>query len=549
MADRPAWAEDTAGAPYWAKDTPAPPEAPIAKPDPSTTEVFGNALWKGAAGVPDTLLNAPNRLLNLGKAGVGTAATAAGHPELAPDLRSDPDIIRTLFEKAGLIKPGVEPSGPVQKALDVLTQGAVGGAITGGAGLGAKALGAGMGALSSGAGAATEAATGSPALGAAAGVAVPGGVGKIAGGGRKLSPDVAKLAKEGVQMTPGQIMGGAVKNLEDSATSMPVLSTAIKSAQRRGHESFDAGAFNRALAPVGEKLPDGVTGHKAVAHVERILGERYDELLSKSKGNLYSSGQQGSTMPTVPGSPAAAALSLDAELTNLRAMAVAGNMPPAQLSELDGILHNEIRGRFTKHGLASGETVKEVDSYLGQMAKKKELSSNYHDNQLAGAIKEARAAITRMLDRENPQHAGEKQKIDEGWANFKRVQSAASNVGASEGVFTPAQLVRAVKSTGKTRDNASFARGGALMQDYAEAGKEVLSSSVPDSGSPLRLAWQQLNKHPFLGTAGAVASAAYHPAVQKVLQKMLASDNPKIREAAKRAMIPLSVTENDNGRQ
>lgn len=518
-----------------------PLEAPKEPPAPSTFDVFKNAAYKGAAGIPDMVLDAPNRLINLVKAGVGTVANVAGRPDLAPDITPDPDIARRGLESLGLIKPGVTPQGGIQRAVDVLTQGAVGGALTGGTTMPQVAAGAVMGALSSGAGAVTEAATGSPTAGAIAGMAVPGGVGKVAGGGRKLPQNVEMLNKEGVAMTPGQILGGTAKDIESAATSWPVLGSAIKGAQRHGLETFGEAAFNRSLEPVGEKLPKNLTGHKAVEYVEQTLGEYYDRILEKSHGSLHAT---GSKMPTVPGQPTTST-TLDGELTNLRQMAVAGNMPPEQLSQLDAILQREIRGRFNQHGLASGETLKEIDSFLGKFAKKKALSDNYYDNQLGMAVKEAQASLKRMIERENPKHAAELNKVDEGWANFKRVQGASASVGAHEGVFTPAQLQRSVKTKGKTRDDAAFARGKALMQDLSGAGKDVLSPSVPDSGTALRNAVRDIWQHPLQGVAGGLGSAIYAPPVQRAIQKMLTGNNPAIREAAKRSIIPLAETEGD----
>jgi hypothetical protein len=123
---------------------------------PPTVDVIRNAAYGGAAAIPDALLNAPNQLLNLGKAAVGTGATALGRPDLAPDLTEDPNFVQKMVEKAGLTKSGVKPQG-AQKALDVLIRGGVGGALTGGASIPKALMGSGMGSLASGTGAATEA--------------------------------------------------------------------------------------------------------------------------------------------------------------------------------------------------------------------------------------------------------------------------------------------------------------------------------------------------------------------------------------------------------
>ncbi len=147
-----------------------------ARPTGTNTRIMQEALYKGAAALPDMVLNAPNNLMNLGRAAFGTAATAAGRSDLAPELTPNPDLARHGLEAAGLIDTNIQPVGGVQKWIDLLTQGATAGALTGGASIPRAVAGAGMGALSSGAAGATEAAGGSPAMVATAGM-LPGGVG------------------------------------------------------------------------------------------------------------------------------------------------------------------------------------------------------------------------------------------------------------------------------------------------------------------------------------------------------------------------------------
>ncbi len=152
--------------------------APAETEAPSNTAVLANALWKGAASVPDAVLNTPQNLVNLGRAAIGSITNAVGRPDLSPDIVPTADIARRGAEKVGLINPNVVPQGPFQKAIDLLGQGAVGGALTGGGGAGSL-VGAGMGALSAGAAGATEAVTGRPALGAIAGMVAPSAAMKV----------------------------------------------------------------------------------------------------------------------------------------------------------------------------------------------------------------------------------------------------------------------------------------------------------------------------------------------------------------------------------
>jgi len=93
------------------------------KPEPSNLRVGINAANKAIAGVPDALLNTPNNLLNLGKAAVGTIATASGRPDLAPELTPNPNFVTQGVRALGLIRPENEPVTPGQRVLDTAIQG------------------------------------------------------------------------------------------------------------------------------------------------------------------------------------------------------------------------------------------------------------------------------------------------------------------------------------------------------------------------------------------------------------------------------------------
>jgi hypothetical protein len=100
------------------------------------------------------------------------------------------------------------------------------------------------------------------AIGAVGGKVTDAGVSALSGAiSPTVSAAVQKLHDLGVQMTPGQIMGGAVKRVEDAATSIPFLGDLVKNAQRRSSVSLNTGVINdRVLSPIGKSLPQGMTG-------------------------------------------------------------------------------------------------------------------------------------------------------------------------------------------------------------------------------------------------------------------------------------------------
>lgn len=296
-----------------------------------------------------------------------------------------------------------------------------------------------------------------------------GGVGGAALGGAaamlnpNVSPAVRSLMQEGVEITPGQAAGGLWQRLEDKLVSAPFVGGSISEARGRGIESFNKAALNRALAPIGESTDD--VGREGFKQVKQKIGKAYDNLLPQLNVSVDNQFMQ--------------------DMGNLRSMAQ--NMPDAQAAQFDKLLDNLALSRFTPAGLMSGETMKRVESELGKKASNylRDQSADVRD--LGAALQEAQNVLRQLVIRSNPSKAGELQKINEAYANYARLRRASSAVGAEEGVFTPAQLLNAVKAEDKTVGKAGFAQGNALLQDLAESGKTVLGQKVPNSGTADRL--------------------------------------------------------------
>lgn len=130
---------------------------------PSDLRVAGQAAVRGITAVPDMFLNTPSNVWNLGKAAYGTAVTAAGRPDMAPEVSAPPNIVTRGYENLGLISPAGEPVTKGQEYLATGVSGAVGGALTGN-----PLTGATIGAGSSLVGKGVEEATGSQSAGIAA---------------------------------------------------------------------------------------------------------------------------------------------------------------------------------------------------------------------------------------------------------------------------------------------------------------------------------------------------------------------------------------------
>ena len=158
---------------------------PRAQRHASTMDVITSAPYKAVAGAADIFLTAPENIANLAKMGYGTAVTAMGRPELAPQVTAPRQPVSELFQRAGLIRQPEGETTPFQRGLDVAIQGATGALLGGGPAIRAAAptlagqsraaaTVAATGAAAGGAGQSVTEATGEPLYGVAASMAVPG---------------------------------------------------------------------------------------------------------------------------------------------------------------------------------------------------------------------------------------------------------------------------------------------------------------------------------------------------------------------------------------
>lgn len=307
---------------------------------------------------------------------------------------------------------------------------------------------------------------GQVAGGAAFGGAIPGvvgGVSRVISPKASTNPAVAKLRSEGITPTAGQILGGAAARTEEKLSSLPLVGDAIAGAKLRSVDQLNRAVANRALSPVGAKLPDGATGRDAVEFVGDTLGKKYDELLP----NLtVKADQQFAT-----------------DIGGLSKMVREGSLDPKYANAFDRFMRDNVLSKFKGRGALTGQTVKDIESDLGQKAARLAQSQDPDARLMADALKEVQSNLRGLVERSNPAASKDLKAINTGYANFKRMERAAAGVGAEDGVFSAAQLQSAVKALDRSKDKRAFSRGSALMQDLSDPAKAVLGSKVPNSGT------------------------------------------------------------------
>jgi len=281
-----------------------------------------------------------------------------------------------------------------------------------------------------------------------------------------------RLSRQGVQLTPGQmlqdtpVVGGMIRGFEDGVSGIPFMGSAVQGARNEGIDSLNRVAVNRALAPVGESLPKTVaTGYDAIRYVQQTLGAKYDALLPRITAVID---------PT-----------FNTEINDI--LARADVELPADLSaRLRAIVGGDrILARASVGGQYTGDEFKAVENTLRLLTERYSRSQDVDQQAIADMLVDTRSAFSEMLARSNPAEAVELRAINTGWANLSRVQRAAGGTAAlgREGQFTPGELGVSVLQ-GATQ--GARGRGDVLMQDLARDAKAALPNTIGDTGTATR---------------------------------------------------------------
>jgi hypothetical protein len=314
------------------------------------------------------------------------------------------------------------------------------------------------------------------------------GTGVVRGAANVIGPNldtaVRKLIGEGVNLTPGQMMGGMAQRIEDKLTSVPLLGDIIQSSRSKGIEEFNKAAYRRALEPIGGKVPES-TGRAGMESVKNQISGAYNELLPKL---TYKPDNQFLT-----------------SLSNVR-NEIEG-IDPDNAKKVADIVFDVVSKRLDKNGEVKGEAFKVIEEKLGGLAKTFRASQDADQKLMGDAYANALGELRQNLARNNPQFAEQLNKINTSFANFARLRGAGSMANTQE-MFMPSQLANAVRAADKSSGKGATATGSALLQDLSDAGVQVLPSKIPDTGTAGRSAINAL-AGALLGGGGAASAQSY----------------------------------------
>lgn len=299
-----------------------------------------------------------------------------------------------------------------------------------------------------------------------------------------LNNSLQTLVNAGVRVTPGQAarssgtaLGDVIGAVEDKATSTAFTGDMIASRRRSGVEQFGRATINRALEPIGEALPDGQSGRRAVAYAGDRLSAAYDAVLPR----LSATGDQ----------------QFVDDLAGIHQEA--SSMLPARVDQFNNILDG--LGRFWENGVRlDGRALKDIETRIGERVRRAAMSTDADQRELGDRLGDVLASVRDLAARQNPAEAETLSGINRGWKSLTQVERAAGN---SRGDIAPAGYSQSVKQSSDTARRRGYARGEALNQDLADAASDILPSQTPDSGTAGR--WAQQNVLGLgIGAAGAL---------------------------------------------
>jgi hypothetical protein len=299
-----------------------------------------------------------------------------------------------------------------------------------------------------------------------------GGIGVASGGiinragaliAPKLAPGAKKLMNEGVELTPGQAVGGVANAFEESLTqTLPGIAGARSGATKTWNKVI----ANKVVAPLGKKIPKNVNDINDMASfVRKAVDEAYDDALL------------GSKIVVDPNSKLKLKNLLDeAELSGISKRGLATLKKEISLYK-----------RLIGKGV-SDKTVKTVDQNLRKRADIFNKSTNVADSEAADFIPKIRKIFKEELVSQNPSQGAKLLNVDKAYRDIVTLEGAIG-AGTSKGTFTPNQLLQKAgqqgTSTASKRINKAGAQG--YLQQSAKEAQAVIGDTLPQSGSGPRI--------------------------------------------------------------
>jgi len=298
----------------------------------------------------------------------------------------------------------------------------------------------------------------------------------------KPTPAAQRLIDQGVYPTPGQVLGGGFKKLEDGLTSFPGFGSAVS----KGQSDALRQGVELAMSQGGIKVPAGREGYRQLAdHFDDAFSQATKNLAFDINDNAYSNGIQ--SIMQKRGLDKAGIDDVERFFSNYRTntnmpapnpnstgLSAAGQMQPRQL--VGGEDFHSMLQNLRNEGASFRKSLDPFQRRLGEAYKD---IYNLTDGSLAkqGIVNPADIAAFR--------------KVRTDYANVAPALKAGelTTVNRNQGIFSPEQYQSSLVTNAKKMGNAAGVRKGTLpQQQLADDMVEVLGGKYQDSGTAYRMA-------------------------------------------------------------
>lgn len=313
------------------------------------------------------------------------------------------------------------------------------------------------------------------------------------------------LKEAGVKPTVGQSLGGFANWTEQAMTSIPIGGKKVATERFSAITDFNKGGLNKVTESIGYKVDD--VGHAGVAKAKQAISDYYKKANNSIAGIKYDQEFADNLM----------------QLRNM-----VNELPQSEARKFNKVLTDSFGKRLSPNGAMLPDVYKKSQGIIGENVDNYINASSGEQRALGKAFQQLESLMKQQARRSNPEYAKMIDNADLAYAKLARVDRAAKAAGTTDGIFTPAQLLNAIKAEDDSAIGTGFSAGQGLMQDYASVGQRVLGNTLPDSGTPARAATLMaatgaggllgLGK---MAAAGAGTHALYTRPVQNALVKSL----------------------------
>ena len=268
----------------------------------------------------------------------------------------------------------------------------------------------------------------------------------------------------------GSPLGSGIKMIEEALMSAPIIGAPIRGAYKKTVEQLNKASYNQILEPlrkygIDENLiKKSEAGHELYKSAKGIISNQYDKLLPKLK---------------FPNLKDLQSVYDDVILKEL------DTLPKSAQNKFLKDMDDKFYTNFDKDGVLTGKGFKNAQIELRSLAKEYLTSGSAVERSIGGSYKKVLDALNGTLKSINPKYSKQLEDIDFSFKMLIPLQKATVSASATDGVFSPSQLMNAVKSSDKSLRKGNVASGDALLQDIAGLGQQ-LKINLPNSGTATR---------------------------------------------------------------